>query len=267
MTPPPLRRRRRTVLTLFAAALLIPCTAVGQTPAAVGLTPAARGLSAHVQPFDLASVTKVMATTYAIILLVDRGLIDIDAPVHRYLPGFRSAHLDSITVRHSLVRSRAVATAVLSRDHAAADIRCDPHDAAAVGRRRGTALQRSRLHAARIHCLATRACSPRHVSLLVLLDLLLQEGVYAGRRYIASDVIAEFMRKDRFGHRHGWQAPADAPDGSFAHNGFTGTYVIGVPGDDLGIVLLINRQNLGVGERGYYPGLSIQQRVVRAILR
>lgn len=52
--------------------------------------------------FDLASVTKVMATTLAIMTLVDRGTVDLDAPVFRYLPEFRGVHLDSITVRHLL---------------------------------------------------------------------------------------------------------------------------------------------------------------------
>jgi len=55
--------------------------------------------------FDLASVTKVMATTFAIMLLADRGQVDIDAPVSRYLPDFRGAHLDSITIRHLLSHS------------------------------------------------------------------------------------------------------------------------------------------------------------------
>jgi serine-type D-Ala-D-Ala carboxypeptidase len=55
--------------------------------------------------FDLASVSKVMATTFAIMLLADRGLIDVDAPVSRYLPDFRGPHLDSITVRHLLNHS------------------------------------------------------------------------------------------------------------------------------------------------------------------
>jgi CubicO group peptidase (beta-lactamase class C family) len=55
--------------------------------------------------FDLASVTKVMATTMATMLLVDRGKIELDAPVWRYLPDFRGAHLDSITVRHLLSHS------------------------------------------------------------------------------------------------------------------------------------------------------------------
>ena len=55
--------------------------------------------------FDLASVTKVMATTFAMMMLVDRGKVDLDAPVHRYLPDFRGPHLDSITVRHLLQHS------------------------------------------------------------------------------------------------------------------------------------------------------------------
>lgn len=55
--------------------------------------------------FDLASVTKVMATTMAMMLLDNRGNIDLDAPVSRYLPDFRGPHLDSITVRHLLTHS------------------------------------------------------------------------------------------------------------------------------------------------------------------
>ncbi|HSU97854.1 MAG TPA: serine hydrolase domain-containing protein, partial [Gemmatimonadaceae bacterium] len=55
--------------------------------------------------FDLASVTKVMATTFAVMMLVDRGKVDVDAPVYTYLPDFRGPHLDSITVRNLLTHS------------------------------------------------------------------------------------------------------------------------------------------------------------------
>lgn len=55
--------------------------------------------------FDLASVSKVMATTFAIMLLADRGEIDLDAPLSRYLSDFRGPRLDSITVRHLLTHS------------------------------------------------------------------------------------------------------------------------------------------------------------------
>src|SRR2546423_2210212 len=55
--------------------------------------------------FDLASVTKVMATTMAAMMLVSDGRLDLDAPVYRYLPDFRGVHLDSITVRQLLQHS------------------------------------------------------------------------------------------------------------------------------------------------------------------
>jgi CubicO group peptidase (beta-lactamase class C family) len=55
--------------------------------------------------FDMASVTKVMATTFATMLLVDKGKIDLDAPVYTYLPDFRGPHLDSITVKNLLQHS------------------------------------------------------------------------------------------------------------------------------------------------------------------
>jgi CubicO group peptidase (beta-lactamase class C family) len=59
--------------------------------------------------FDLASVTKVMATTMALALLVNQGKVDLDAPVSRYLPDFRGPHLDSITPRHLLSHSAGLA--------------------------------------------------------------------------------------------------------------------------------------------------------------
>lgn len=55
--------------------------------------------------FDLASVTKVMATTFAMMTLVDHGKVDLDAPVYAYLRDFRGPHLDSITPRHLLQHS------------------------------------------------------------------------------------------------------------------------------------------------------------------
>jgi CubicO group peptidase (beta-lactamase class C family) len=55
-----------------------------------------------VKVFDLASVTKVMATTMAIMMLVDRGQVYLDSPVSTYLPDFSGAEKEHITVRHLL---------------------------------------------------------------------------------------------------------------------------------------------------------------------
>jgi CubicO group peptidase (beta-lactamase class C family) len=55
--------------------------------------------------FDLASVTKVLSTTFAMMMLVDQGKVDLDAPVYTYLADFHGPHLDSITPRHLLQHS------------------------------------------------------------------------------------------------------------------------------------------------------------------
>jgi beta-glucosidase-like glycosyl hydrolase/CubicO group peptidase (beta-lactamase class C family) len=55
--------------------------------------------------FDLASVTKVVATTTACMLLYERGLLDLDAPVQRYLADFAGPEKEKVTVRHLLTHS------------------------------------------------------------------------------------------------------------------------------------------------------------------
>ena len=55
--------------------------------------------------FDLASLTKTVATTTSIMILVERGKIDLDAPVCRYLPEFGRAAKEQVTVRHLLTHS------------------------------------------------------------------------------------------------------------------------------------------------------------------
>ncbi len=48
--------------------------------------------------FDLASLTKVVATTTATMLLYERGQIDLNAPLSRYLPAFGAGGKGEITV-------------------------------------------------------------------------------------------------------------------------------------------------------------------------
>ena len=49
--------------------------------------------------YDLASLTKVVGTTTAIMVLYDQGRIALDAPVSTYLPAFAGGDKDSVTVR------------------------------------------------------------------------------------------------------------------------------------------------------------------------
>jgi uncharacterized protein YbbC (DUF1343 family)/CubicO group peptidase (beta-lactamase class C family) len=52
--------------------------------------------------YDAASLTKVIATTTAVMQLVERGRIELDAPVARYLPWFAPNGKGEVTVRHLL---------------------------------------------------------------------------------------------------------------------------------------------------------------------
>ena len=52
--------------------------------------------------WDLASLTKPVATATSIWILIDRQRIDPDQPVSKYLPDFKGGDRDKVTVRHLL---------------------------------------------------------------------------------------------------------------------------------------------------------------------
>lgn len=55
--------------------------------------------------YDLASLTKPVATATSVMLLMERGKIDINAPVCHYLPEFTSHGKDKITIHHLLTHT------------------------------------------------------------------------------------------------------------------------------------------------------------------
>ena len=55
--------------------------------------------------YDLASVTKIIATTTVLMVLVDRGQVQLDAPVARYIPEFHGPGTSVITVRQLLTHT------------------------------------------------------------------------------------------------------------------------------------------------------------------
>lgn len=71
-------------------------------------TTTADGAGPAVEPgtvFDLASLTKVMATTPAVLALADAGELTLSDPVGRFVPGFRDGVRAGITVRHLLAHT------------------------------------------------------------------------------------------------------------------------------------------------------------------
>jgi len=55
--------------------------------------------------WDVASISKVVGTTTAIMLLVERGQVELDAPVQRYLPRFTGGRKAEVTVRMLLTHT------------------------------------------------------------------------------------------------------------------------------------------------------------------
>jgi serine-type D-Ala-D-Ala carboxypeptidase len=55
--------------------------------------------------WDLASLTKVVGMTSAMMQLVERGQVDLDAPVQRYLPEWTGPSKQLVTVRHLLTHT------------------------------------------------------------------------------------------------------------------------------------------------------------------
>ena len=55
--------------------------------------------------FDLASLTKPMATTSAVLLLANEGAMGLDDPVAKFLPSFAERDKQGVTIRHLLTHS------------------------------------------------------------------------------------------------------------------------------------------------------------------
>ncbi len=71
--------------------------------------------------FDVASLTKVMATTTLVAQLVGEGSLAIDAPVAARLPGFEGGGKDRVTLRHLLAHTSGLPRWKPYYERAAAD--------------------------------------------------------------------------------------------------------------------------------------------------
>jgi uncharacterized protein YbbC (DUF1343 family) len=67
--------------------------------------------------FDLASLTKPIATATSILILADRGLLTVDDPVAKYLPDFGKNGKSNITLRHLLTHVSGLPADTPRRDY------------------------------------------------------------------------------------------------------------------------------------------------------
>jgi len=119
---PPVRASFAREITDSVARILTAAVADSAFPGAYAIVGDSRGVLARVgagridwarnaqRPtdrtlWDLASLTKVLATTSAAAQLVEQERINLDAPVQRYLPDWTGPGKDSVTVRHLLTHT------------------------------------------------------------------------------------------------------------------------------------------------------------------
>lgn len=65
--------------------------------------------------YDLASVTKVMATALGVLVLHDAGELSIDDPISRHLPEFTGGSRDQVTIRQLLMHQGGLASGIALR--------------------------------------------------------------------------------------------------------------------------------------------------------
>ena len=107
----------------------------------------------------------------------------------------------------------------------------------------------------------------------ILADLLVHKGSLQGKTYISPETVEIFLKKDELENGLGWSLnpkfikAEGAPEGTFGHTGFTGCNVVVMPATETIIIFLTNRQNAGLGEKGYYPNLNeLRRNIVRTVL-
>lgn len=319
--------------------------------------------------FDLASLTKVVGTTTAIMLLVDRGLINVDDPVGKYIPAFNVDDKKQITIRNLLTHTAGLITwyplfyRASNKEEAYQLIGKLPL-AFPVGKERRysdlgfillgeiiekvsgmpldqfdqknifvplgmnhttynpLATHRFTQFAATSHGnpFETRMVHDTSLGysfkeidpdqwngwrtytlrgevndgnawyalkgvsghagifstvgdLQKLIDMLMHDGKVGSKQFISKKTIQLFLTKDDFKNGLGWMMDPDnsfmknAPAGSFGHSGFTGTSIAVVPSSGISVVLLINRQNMGLLSSGYYYNPNpIRREIFDAVL-
>lgn len=98
--------------------------------------------------FDVASLTKVLCTTTLLAQAVAEGVVALDAPVARWLPGFEAGRKGEVTVRHLLAHSGGLPWwrpwHERARGDAAAEAVFQPAGARPTGQALAAAFERSR---------------------------------------------------------------------------------------------------------------------------
>lgn len=106
-----------------------------------------------------------------------------------------------------------------------------------------------------------------------VVDVLKNHGKVGDLQFISDKTVRVFLTQDKFKNGLGWAMDAtnafmkNAPSGSYGHTGFTGTSIVVIPQYDISIILLINRQNMGLlPNQAYYNLNPIREEIFKAVM-
>jgi serine-type D-Ala-D-Ala carboxypeptidase len=106
-----------------------------------------------------------------------------------------------------------------------------------------------------------------------LVDMLIKKGKVGSEQFISEKTINTFLTRDRFNNGLGWMMdPANSfmrngPVGTFGHTGFTGTSISVLPGKNISVIILINRQNTGLSDGDYYNVNPVRLQIFEAVMK
>jgi len=105
-----------------------------------------------------------------------------------------------------------------------------------------------------------------------LIDMILNKGAVGDKQFISDKTLKEFLTPDAFNNGLGWMMDPEnsfmknGPAGTFGHTGFTGTSIAVIPDRTISVIILINRQNMGLLQSGnYYNVNPIRSAVFNAV--
>ncbi len=106
-----------------------------------------------------------------------------------------------------------------------------------------------------------------------LADMIMNKGEIGDKQFLSEKTLNEFLTPDAFKNGLGWMMDPDnsfmknGPAGTFGHTGFTGTSIAVMPEQHISVILLINRQNMGLLQNGsYYNVNPIRQQIFQVVL-
>jgi CubicO group peptidase (beta-lactamase class C family) len=301
--------------------------------------------------FDIASLTKVVGTTTSIMLLVDQGLLQVDDPVCKYIPGFNTPEKKNITIRHLLTHTAGLLEwypmyfRSNNKKHTFALIDSLPL-AFPIGAQRkysdlgftvlgeiiekisgqsmeqfmkekifdplgmlhtgylpnknqliaptsfGNAYEYRMVHDPKLGFVfneidpnswngwrqynlygevndgnawyasggisGAAGLFSTSEDISHLTTMLQNKGRFQNHQFLSEKTIQQFLTQDTFKNGLGWMMdPSNSfmkntPEGSFGHTGFTGTSICVIPSSKTTIIILINRQQMGLNEKGEY---------------